>query len=531
MNVRENWRIVLLAVFVVASTVALFAPGGAGAAGNNTTATQEGPTNLQYGLELSGGTRVRAPLVGMTAADVSVSSDQEAQVTSALVDELDVNLTDIQIRRRGQGQVDVELFVSEDQVSQQEFAAALQSGGVDVTAADVRDGVTQQTRETAVRVINRKINLGGLSGGQAQIVTTATGENFVLVEVPNENRSDVISLLDERGTVQLVATYPVQRNNTTVSEREPVIGQDDIASIQPATTECGGAPACVPVTVSTSGNPSPAERYAQTMRETGFTSEQGIQNCNYRSNPEEPGYCLLTVTDGRVSYSASMGRDLARGMESGDFEKTGEFVITSNNLSEAQRLALDLRAGALPTTLAIQEEGTTFFLEPSLAGRFKALSLLTGLVAALAVAVTVFIRYGRPEVAAPMFVTAISEVYLLLGFASLVGLALDLSHIAGFIAVIGTGVDDLVIIADEILQRGEIRTAKVFQSRFRKAFWVIGAAAATTIIAMSPLAVLSLGDLQGFAIITIVGVLLGVLVTRPAYGDVLRNLILGRESE
>jgi preprotein translocase subunit SecD len=42
---------------------------------------------------------------------------------------------------------------------------------------------------------------------------------------------------------------------------------------------------------------------------------------------------------------------------------------------------------------------------------------------------------------------------------------------------------------------------------------------------MSPLAVLSLGDLQGFAIVTIVGVLIGVLVTRPAYGDILRSLL------
>jgi preprotein translocase subunit SecD len=65
----------------------------------------------------------------------------------------------------------------------------------------------------------------------------------------------------------------------------------------------------------------------------------------------------------------------------------------------------------------------------------------------------------------------------------------------------------------------------VFQSRFRKALWVIGAAAATTIIAMSPLAVLSLGDLRGFALVTILGVLVGVIVTRPAYGDVLRRLL------
>jgi preprotein translocase subunit SecD len=65
----------------------------------------------------------------------------------------------------------------------------------------------------------------------------------------------------------------------------------------------------------------------------------------------------------------------------------------------------------------------------------------------------------------------------------------------------------------------------VFESRFRKAFWVIGAAAATTIVAMSPLAFMSLGDLTGFALFTIVGVLIGVLVTRPAYGDILRVLL------
>jgi preprotein translocase subunit SecD len=206
--------------------------------------------------------------------------------------------------------------------------------------------------------------------------------------------------------------------------------------------------------------------------------------------------------------------------------KDPTFVITANNYSEAQQLAIDLQAGALPTTLDIEGEGTTYYVEPTLAEEFKPLSLVTGFVAMGAVAVVVFLRYGEPGVAAPMVLTAGAEVFLLLGFASAVGLALDLSHIAGFIAVIGTGVDDLIIIADEILQSGEVNTSRVFESRFRKAFWVIGAAAATTIIAMSPLAVLSLGDLQGFAIVTIVGVLLGVLVTRPAYGDILRNLVL-----
>ncbi len=171
------------------------------------------------------------------------------------------------------------------------------------------------------------------------------------------------------------------------------------------------------------------------------------------------------------------------------------------------------------------QAGSTTYLQPSLASQFKFDSLLAGIAAVLAVSGVVFLRYGKPEVALPMILTALSEVFILLGFAAAVSLPLDLSHIAGFIAVIGTGVDDLIIIADEVMSEGAVSSSRVFQSRFRKAFWVIGAAAATTIIAMSPLAVLGLGDLQGFAIITILGVLIGVLVTRPAYGDILRYLL------
>jgi len=94
--------------------------------------------------------------------------------------------------------------------------------------------------------------------------------------------------------------------------------------------------------------------------------------------------------------------------------------------------------------------------------------------------------------------------------------------------VIGTGVDDLIIIADEVMSEGEVNSQRVFDSRFRRAFWVIGVAAATTIIAMSPLAALPLGNLRGFAIFTILGVLVGVLITRPAYGDILRYLMTDR---
>ena len=285
----------------------------------------------------------------------------------------------------------------------------------------------------------------------------------------------------------------------------------------------------VPVTLTDEA----AGPFVQAMRQYGFadaanaSSDQSqVRTCNFATGGG--GHCLLTVRDGEVVYSASVTRSLAQTFASGTFTNDPSYFTSAQNVSEAQGLQVDLQAGALPAPLNF-DKGTSQYILPSVAQRFKGLSALTGLVAVLAVAGVVFIRYRELRVAIPMVVTALAEVFILLGFSAAVGLALDLSHIAGFIAVIGTGVDDLVIIADEILQ-SEVKTGRVFQSRFRRAFWVIGAAAATTIIAMSPLAVLSLGDLRGFAIVTIVGVLIGVLITRPAYGNVLRRLLTDTES-
>ncbi|HNB03263.1 MAG TPA: preprotein translocase subunit SecD, partial [Methanoregulaceae archaeon] len=54
---------------------------------------------------------------------------------------------------------------------------------------------------------------------------------------------------------------------------------------------------------------------------------------------------------------------------------------------------------------------------------------------------------------------------------------------------------------------------------------IIMVSAATVIIAMLPLALMDLSTLRGFAIITILGVLIGVLVTRPAYGKIIMAIL------
>ncbi|MFB6084967.1 MAG: preprotein translocase subunit SecD [Halorientalis sp.] len=527
MNLRENWRVVLLVVFTLASAGVLFGPYVAAQA----TGGDAKPVNLDYGLQLSGGTQIRAPLVGMTAENVQFTQEMDLrEKRRAIAQDLGVEPSDVRLRPGGgrtQAQRGGTVEVFSRNVTESEFASALRNNGFENFR--IRDGVTAQTRETVVNVLSDKINQGGITGGTVKIAS-AGDEYFIIVEVPNAGRQEVRDLITGTGRVQIVAHYPAQVNGTTVYRETPLLNNSDFTDIgaaQQPDPQSGIYQPHVPVSIRQDGS---AERYSQRLQELGFTST-GVGSCppNAEQNPDNAtGYCLYTVQNGRVVYAASMGENLAQSMRSGEFAKSPSFVMTTTNISEAQQLAVNLRAGSIPTELNFTA-GTTYTLLPSVAQQFKLFSLIAGLFAYLAVSAVVFFRYGSPRVAVPMLATAAAEVFLLLGFASAIGLALDLSHIAGFIAVIGTGVDDLIIIADEILQEGTVATGKVFQSRFKKAFWVIGAAAATTIVAMSPLTILSLGDLTGFAIVTIVGVLIGVLITRPAYGDILRNLMLSEE--
>ena len=528
--IRDNWRVILLVVFLLISVFALFSPtlGPDDPDSGGDVAAQGSATNLQYGLELSGGTRVRAPLVGVTAEGVDFGGDDRRVVEQEVAAEIDgAGPTDVIARFGGQPAESQEtaqpqpgsetsdtVEVTAEGVSTDELAAALDAAGYDYETT--REGVTETTRQEVVRILENKINEAGLSGGTVQEVTTAQGDNFILVEAPNQDASSVRQLVSERGTVVIEAYYPASDGNYT---RDTVLQQEDFQSI--GTAQDGSSGPYVPVTVSESVAPE----FQQSMRDTGL-AQQGGTRCTYQADPSSTEPCLLLVVNGEVTNAFGMSPGLADSLRTGEWGENPVFQLQTTNVSEAQEVSINLRAGALPAQLDFSEEsgGTTSFISPSQGADFRTNSLITGIIAVLAVSATVFVRYKDVRVAAPMVVTALSEVVILLGFAAGIGYPLDLSVIAGFIAVIGTGVDDLIIIADEVMAEGEINSRRVFQSRFRKAFWVIGAAAATTIIAMSPLATLSLGDLQGFAIFTILGVVVGVLVTRPAYGDILRSL-------
>ena len=140
------------------------------------------------------------------------------------------------------------------------------------------------------------------------------------------------------------------------------------------------------------------------------------------------------------------------------------------------------------------------------------------MAAILAVSLTIGIRYRRAFLILPIVFTTLAELFIILSIIGLIG-TIDLSAVAGMIAVIGTGVDAQIIITDEVLATSSEHALKL---KLGHAFYIIWADAALLVVAMLPLLFsTSLVTIIGFAESTILGVLFGAFITRPAYGSII----------
>jgi preprotein translocase subunit SecD len=201
-----------------------------------------------------------------------------------------------------------------------------------------------------------------------------------------------------------------------------------------------------------------------------------------------------------------------------------------NNAEEAfedlEELAILLESGSLPTPVKSISRET---ISPSLGEAFLANVFLMGLIAILMVGIVIVIRYRIIKLAIPIFVIAISEIVILLGFIAWAQRPLDLAAFAGIIAAIGTGIDSEIVITDELLGKGK-NVKEALITRVKSALFIIMTAVFTMIGVMGPIvllrsSLLGLDKLYGFAVVAIVGGLIGVFITRPAFTKIIEKII------
>jgi len=208
---------------------------------------------------------------------------------------------------------------------------------------------------------------------------------------------------------------------------------------------------------------------------------------------------------------------------SGSGSGTTKDAAREDALANLRQLQTVLITGILPVKLNIAETST---ISPLLGESFLKNAGIAGLVAILVVIAVVTIRYREWKIALPMAITMLSEVLIIFGFASLIGWRIDMVAIAAIVIAIGSGVDDQIIITDETISQGKKHRDPIsWKQKLKKAFFIIMASYFTLVVAMIPLMFAGAGLLIGFAITTIAGVTIGVLITRPAFAVILEILI------
>ncbi|TAK74035.1 MAG: protein translocase subunit SecD [Gammaproteobacteria bacterium] len=203
------------------------------------------------------------------------------------------------------------------------------------------------------------------------------------------------------------------------------------------------------------------------------------------------------------------------------------FQITGlNGQNEARTLALLLRAGALPATVAFLEERQ---VGPTLGEQNIHMGILSVKVGMGLVMVFMAFYYGVMGVLAD--IALVMNLILIVAVLSLLGATLTLPGIAGIVLTVGLAVDANVLIFERI--REELRRGLGVQASihagYDRAFVTILDANITTLIVMMILFSLGSGVVKGLAITVTVGVITSMF-TAIMGTRALVNLIYGRRS-
>jgi preprotein translocase subunit SecD len=261
-----------------------------------------------------------------------------------------------------------------------------------------------------------------------------------------------------------------------------------------------------------------AENFAKVIKTMKVVSEPNA-GTQYLENR------ISLILDENVITELSIAADL-RGQLITSPAITGFRETRREAFEEQLMLKSILQSGALPVsleTIKIDE------ISPTLGGEFFREAMLAAVIAGISVMIVIFVRYRKFKILIQMMVWSICELTITFGAASLLGWTIDLASIAGLIAAIGTGTNDQIIMIDEILIGDEEKGSYTVKQRIKRSFFIVFSAAGTIIAAMFPLMFIGIGAMRGFAIITTIGVLIGVFITRPAFPIIARKILIKDE--
>ncbi len=471
MNFDELWddrRIKILVVFVVFSLIII------------------GINGISKGIDLEGGSRVNL------RTERSLDSVEMAELISVIETRLNIfGLKDVRVNSLGADIVQIEI------------AGVSPDDAIDILGQpgrlNVKIGNTTAFTGTDLTKVGSFGKNPGSGWGVPFTLSELASISFMDVAVL-ENFKPVYMYLDEGTQIRILSTQPLDGLEKIIADDFGLTG----AKIN-STTSIGGTITYVDFDMPLSEF-QPGE----------------LDNVPTEINASYEGIRDVSIVSTGLVNSAPISQGLQDLLAAGEAQQS--MIITTGADEEgrlkARQIEAILRSGSLTVKVEVIEK---LRVPPELGDEFLKNAILAGLLAIVAVALVIFIRYRDARIVLPIIVTGLSEVIIILGIASIIKWNIDLPAIAGIIAAVGTGVDDQIVITDEVFMERE----KSIRHRMKSAFFIIMAAWMTTVAAMLPLFSIGLQILRGFALTTIIGVTIGVAVTRPAYASLISNIIGG----
>ncbi|OPY54863.1 MAG: Protein-export membrane protein SecD [Methanosaeta sp. PtaU1.Bin060] len=454
---------------------------------------------------------------GGNITKVTITATSESVVTNYLRKNLDADVNIV-----GVAPVQYEIRTNVTRASLNALLAPV-GGSVPVGEDAFVEGLTPDTVDETKKVLDSKLNRVGLQDIKVRVVDN----KYLLIDLAGIDVDNAQDLVGKPGKFEI-------RIQTTGNDTVHVLYGDAVESVDIPRGDRENSWS-VPFVMSEDG----AQLFQKAAIDSGATKNPDAHN-------------VIMYLDKDEIFSAPLAAELAASLQKAPIRSMEARVGTGDEgQQKAKELYIHLREGALPVNVNVVGSGQ---VSAALGKQFKFQMIIAGLISLLAVAGMIYYRYRERRIVLPMITTSCSEVVMMLGIWALAGWRLDLASLAGIITVIGTGVDQLVIITDELIRGGEAAavnadrsvkeraaaaaekagvgtkaapaaTSKVYLARLSRAFTIILGAAATTAVAMLPLLYMGFGALTGFALIIILGVILGVAIARPAYGRIIGYIL------
>lgn len=373
---------------------------------------------------------------------------------------------------------------------QQSLAIATQGPTLTIQLSDAEKAMTDdRTIQQSLEIVRRRVD----EVGTREPTIMRQGADRILIQVPGIGSAGELKELI--GTTAQLTFNPVV-GSTGDAEAQPGLGQ----IIAPSVDQPG---------LFYILEDSPVVTGEDLVDAMPASDENGLPSVNFRFNPTGArAFGAYTSANIGQPFAIVLDNEVISAPVIRSAITTGSGQISgSMDFDQANRLAVLLRAGALPAQMTFLEERT---IGPELGQDSVDAGKVAAAVGFIAVVALMILSYGRFGI----FATVALGFNMLLLFAilSVIGATLTLPGIAGIVLTIGMAVDANVLVFERI--REELKTARgparAIELGYEKAMSAIVDANITTLIIAAILFVLGSGPVKGFAVTLTIGIVTSV---------------------